>query len=189
RRGLAVLAALVAIVGLALLLLAGVTGPDDTGRDPSAALPRTSPSAASASPGESPSPSPSPSTPEELLALALADLDRTVAEGVSSGEVSEKAADEISKRVEEALGELEEGKGEEALERLADLEQKVWEMLEKGEITSEDRAAAIVGALEDVEDAVLAFAPGQGDDGSEGPPEDNPGQGDGKGKGNDEDDD
>jgi tRNA A-37 threonylcarbamoyl transferase component Bud32 len=124
----------------------------------------------------------------------------TLADGVAAGEVSPKAAEEIRKDADEALAAYGEGDGEKAAQEVAEAYAKTLEALEKGEITSEERAAAIQSALQEFAatmDVTISKpeAPeegeGNGDEGENGNGEEASGRGNsrgqGKGKGRDKD--
>ncbi len=72
-----------------------------------------------------------------------------MADGVADGRISEKAAEEIAKGVEESLERFTDGNTEEAIHKLEDLEAKVDELLEQEEI-HQSQEQRIDGAIEDV---------------------------------------
>lgn len=72
-----------------------------------------------------------------------------MAEGVAEGRISEKAAREIEKRLEESLERFTDGDAEGAIHTLEDLEAKVDELLEQDEI-HQSQEQRIDGAIEDV---------------------------------------
>ena len=72
----------------------------------------------------------------------------TVAEGIEAGEITGHFDHEIRHTIDEILRETDKGEDvDRLLEKLDDLREKVSEALEKGEITSADRASAIDQAL------------------------------------------
>jgi len=65
------------------------------------------------------------------------------------GQITGPIKGEFHQKMNEILRELPEGDGQDkALEKIADLRSKVADALEKGEITSTERAAALDDALE-----------------------------------------
>jgi hypothetical protein len=95
---------------------------------------------------EPPEPPPEPPSPEE----AAQHVFDVVSEGVAAGEVSGKIVEEVQHKIDEAFHELEEHQDlEKALDKVAELQAKVTEALEKGEITTEARARAINDALDE----------------------------------------
>ncbi len=72
-----------------------------------------------------------------------------MAEGVADGRISEKAAEEIAKGLEESLKRFTDGDAEGAIHKLEDLEAKVDELLEKEEI-HQSQEQRIDGAIEDI---------------------------------------
>jgi polyhydroxyalkanoate synthesis regulator phasin len=108
----------------------------------------SSPSPEQPSPTETSSPAPESPSPQEAAAVVL----DTVGEGIETGEITGHLDHEIRHTIDEILRDTD--KGEEAdklVEKVDDLREKVSEALEKGEITSADRASAI-------DQALLAFA-------------------------------
>jgi tRNA A-37 threonylcarbamoyl transferase component Bud32 len=138
---------------------------------------------------------PSPNETADPVGEAFANLAAVLAEGVGSGEMTQKAADDIGKPAEDALAAYQEGDLEGAAEKLVEAHAKTQELLGQGEILSEERATLIHGAIDTLADAmgVSAAIPAEesrGEDGEgSGPPEDVPGEGKGKSKGKDEGDD
>jgi polyhydroxyalkanoate synthesis regulator phasin len=91
---------------------------------------------------------PAQPSPEEA---ALVVLD-TVGEGIDTGEITGHLDHEIRHTIDEILREADKGEDvDKSLEKVDDLREKVSEALEKGEITSSDRASAI-------DEALLTFA-------------------------------
>jgi hypothetical protein len=76
-------------------------------------------------------------------------LQAVVAEGVAADRISAKAEEEILKKLDEAIEKFAEGDTEKALEELDHLEEKVDELLEKGEI-HQSQEQRIDGAIEDL---------------------------------------
>ena len=89
----------------------------------------------------------SPSTelpPQEAAGLVF----ETVSDGVESGEVTDDISKDIRHEIDEIIRDLDkDGDVEKLLEKLGELREKVSEALDKGEITSPARAAAIDNAL------------------------------------------
>jgi len=91
---------------------------------------------------------PAEPSPEEAALIVL----DTVGEGIEAGEIAGHIDQEIRHTIDEILREA--GKGEDidkSLEKVDGLQEKVSEAIEKGEITSADRASAI-------QEALLSFA-------------------------------
>lgn len=111
----------------------------------------SSPAVQQPSPVETSSPvpeTPSEPSPEEAAAVVLA----TVGEGIETGEVTGHIDHEIRHAIDEILRETDKGEEvDKSLEEIDKLHERVSEALEKGEITSADRASAI-------DDALLRFA-------------------------------
>lgn len=162
------LAAAAAIVGfLLLMLLAPAFAPDPTPerrvglRSPHSSLPSTSDP--QSSPPTTSEPSPEPSSSREA-AQHVVDV---VNEGVIADEITGGIVEEVPKKIEEAFKELDEHEDlEKALEKIAELQEKVDEAFEKGEISSPERARAIADALDELSAAIEAEALGSpaGDD-------------------------
>jgi hypothetical protein len=105
---------------------------------------------------------PSPTTVDQAVTLLTA----VVLEGETAGEIDSKVAQDIEREVDGALGELEKGEPDKALEKLDKAQERVEEALEKGEITSPERAEAIDSAIDGL--AELIAAAGSGDDEGDG---------------------
>jgi eukaryotic-like serine/threonine-protein kinase len=131
--------------------------------------------------------------PETETADPVADaynaLLTVLAEGVAAGEVSESVAGEIRKDADEAVTAYGGGDGEKAAQEVTEAYAKTLEALEKGEITSEERAAAIQSALQEFAATmgVTISAPEEGDEGEEGNGEESSGPGRSEGKDKDKD--
>jgi serine/threonine-protein kinase len=150
RRGrmgplLALIAVLALLSALAFALLGG--DPEADGRATGSPSRSLSPSP-SGSPSTSPSSSPSADPVDSVDAAAEA-LQAVVAEGVAADRISAKAEEEILKKLDEAIEKFAEGDTEKALEELDHLEEKVDELLEKGEI-HQSQEQRIDGAIEDL---------------------------------------
>jgi serine/threonine-protein kinase len=110
--------------------------------------PSSSPTTQQPSPVETSTVAPAQPSPEEA---ALVVLD-TVGEGIDTGEITGHLDHEIRHTIDEILREADKGEDvDKSLEKVDDLREKVSEALEKGEITSSDRASAI-------DEALLTFA-------------------------------
>jgi eukaryotic-like serine/threonine-protein kinase len=138
----------IAVCGLAVLLfIALLTSREPDGRtDASQRSPQPSspPATQQPSPVETSSPAPKEPSPQEAAAVVL---DR-VGEGIESGEITGHFDHEIRHTLDEILRDTDKGEDVEKLtEEIDDLREKVSEALEKGEITSADRASAIDEAL------------------------------------------
>ena len=147
------IAALALLGGLAFALLgndppAGRVGPSDS----------PSPSASpSSSPSRSPSPSPTPA-PVDPVQGAAAALQAVVAQGVSDGTISDEAAGEIQKGLDEALREFAGGDTEKAIEKLGDLEGKVDELVDHDEIAHSEEQK-LDKAIEDLAAQMFQASP------------------------------
>jgi len=157
-------AAAVAVSGLAVLLfIALLASREPEGRTDASGPSRqlsSSPATLRPSPSPSPSPDPSPSpvetssptlnqpSPQEAAAVVL----DTVGVGIETGEITDHFDHDIRHTIDEILRDADKGEDvDRLLEKVNDLRAKVSEALEKGEITSADRASAI-------DDALLTFA-------------------------------
>ena len=149
-------AAAVAASGLAVLLfIALLASREPEGRtDASGPSRQLSSSPATQRPSPSPSPSPSPvetsspaleqPSPQEAAAVVL----DTVGVGIETGEITDHFDHDIRHAIDEILRDADKGEDvDRLLEKVNDLRAKVSEALEKGEITSADRASAIYEAL------------------------------------------
>ena len=104
----------------------------------------SSPTPQQSSPVETSSPAPEQPSPQEAAALVL----DTVGEGIETGEITDHFDHEIRHTIDEILRDTDKGEDVDGLlEKVDDLREKVSEALEKGEITSADRASAIDEAL------------------------------------------
>jgi serine/threonine-protein kinase len=142
----------IAVSGLAtLLVIALLASREPDGRtDASRRSPQLSSSPATHQPSPSPSPaetsSPAPEQPSPQEAAAIV-LD-TVSAGIETGEITDHFDHDIRHAIDEILRDADKGEDVDGLlEKVDDLRQKVSEALEKGEITSADRASAIDESL------------------------------------------
>jgi hypothetical protein len=142
----------IAVSGLAtLLVIALLASREPDGRtDASGPSPQLSSSPATQQPSPSPSPvetsSPAPEQPSTQEAAAVV-LD-TVSAGIETGEITDHFDHDIRHTIDEILRDADKGEDVDGLlEKVDDLRQKVSEALEKGEITSADRASAIDESL------------------------------------------
>jgi eukaryotic-like serine/threonine-protein kinase len=104
----------------------------------------SSPTPQQSSPTETSSPAPEQPSPHEAAAVVLA----TVSAGIETGEITDHFDHEIRHTIDEILRDSDKGEDVDGLlEKVDDLREKVSEALEKGEITSADRASAIDEAL------------------------------------------
>jgi eukaryotic-like serine/threonine-protein kinase len=110
-----------------------------------------SPTPEQPSPVETSSPAPEQPSPQEAAAIVL----DTVSEGIEAGEITGHFDHDIRHTIDEILRDTEKGEDVDGLlEKVDDLREKVSEALEKGEITSADRASAIDEALLRFEEAL-----------------------------------
>lgn len=94
---------------------------------------------------------PDQSSPQEAAAIVLGIVD----EGIEAGEITDHFDHDIRHTMDEILREADKGEdADKLLEKVEDLREKVSEALEKGEITSADRASAIDQALVTLEEAL-----------------------------------
>jgi serine/threonine-protein kinase len=147
-------AAAVAVSGLAVLLfIALLASREPEGRtDASGPSRQLSSSPATQRPSPSPvetsSPTPEQPSPQEAAAVVL----DTVGVGIETGEITDHFDHDIRHTIDEILRDADKGEDvDRLLEKVNDLRAKVSEALEKGEITSADRASAI-------DEALLTFA-------------------------------
>jgi eukaryotic-like serine/threonine-protein kinase len=145
------LAALALLGGLAFALFAG-------DRPSGLAGPPDSPSP-SAHPSPSPTPTPTP-TPVDPVQEAVAALQAVVAQGVGDGTISDKAAKEIQKGLDEALHEFTGGDTDKALEKLGDLEAKVDELVDHDEIAHSEEQK-LDKAIEDLAAQTFQASPSE----------------------------
>ena len=111
----------------------------------------SSPTPQEPSPSETSSPAPEQPSPQEAAAVVL-DI---VGEGIETGEITDHFDHEIRHTIEEILRDSDKGEDvDKLLEEVDHLREKVSEALEKGEITSADRASAIDEALLNVAEAL-----------------------------------
>jgi eukaryotic-like serine/threonine-protein kinase len=165
--------AVIAVIVLALLVLAALTLGGD-GQPRQAGQTDRQGQQPGGQPAEGTSPSPAETDP---VTEAYLNLEAVVLAGQSSGEVDDKAAEEVRKQADEALGKFREGDLEGAGAELGEAHLKVQEAQFKGEITSEARAAEIHAAIDSLAEAmqVTPMVPsprsegqGGGDGGEEG---------------------
>ena len=82
-----------------------------------------------------------------------------MSEGIATDEITGKIGGEIPHKIDEAFRELEQHEDlDKALDKIAELQAKVSEALDKGEITSPSRAQAINDALDELAAAIEAEA-------------------------------
>ena len=104
----------------------------------------SSPAPEQPSPVDTSSPAPEQPSPQEAAAIVL----DTVGEGIETGEITDHFDHDIRHTIDEILRDADKGEDVDGLlEKVDDLREKVSEALEKGEITSADRASAIDQAL------------------------------------------
>jgi serine/threonine-protein kinase len=162
RRGVIAVCGLATLLFIAMLARAEPDGRTDAslGSPQGSSPPATqepspvetgSPSPEQPSPVQTISPAPEQPSPHEAAAVVL----DTVDEGIEKGEITDHLDHDLRHTIDEILRDTD--KGEEAdklLEKVDDLREKVSEALEKGEITSADRASAIDEALLRFEEAL-----------------------------------
>ena len=152
------LAGLASLGGLAFALLGG-DPPKSLGSPSASRSPSASPSSSpSPSPTHSPSPSPQPIDPVQEAAESLQAL---VTEGVAQDTISEKAAEELVRGLDDALEKYAEGDAEEAIDELEHLHDKVEELVDHDEIAHSEEQR-LEKAIEDL--AVRMFEVASEDD-------------------------
>jgi serine/threonine protein kinase len=159
RRNVLLLLLLVALALIAALAFAAF----DSDPRP-AATQRRSPSATPSTPAPTtppPTTQAPPPSPDSVEAAAAA-LDALVAEGLADGTISEKAAEEIGKRLEDALDKFREGDTEQAVDKLDDIVKEVEKAVDEGEI-AHSREQRLRRAIEDVASQMIAASPSEGD--------------------------
>ena len=102
------------------------------------------------------------------VVAAFGALQAELSEGIAAGEVDEHAADEILKQAEEAVADFNEDDLDGAAANLVEARTQVQEALARGEITSEERAAAIQAAIDALAQAMGVTAPAPTIGGEEG---------------------
>jgi hypothetical protein len=112
----------------------------------------SSPATQQPSPVATISPPPDQSSPQEAAAIVLGIVD----EGIEAGEISGHFDHDIGHTIDEIVRETDKGDEDtdRLLEKVEDLRKKVSEALDKGEITSADRASAIDQALVTLEETL-----------------------------------
>jgi serine/threonine-protein kinase len=138
----------IAVCGLAMLFFIALlaSGEPESRTDASPRSPQnsSSPTTQQPSPVETSPPAPEEPSPHEAAAVVL----DTVGEGIETGEITGHFDHEIRHTIDEILRESDKGEDmDRLLENVDDLREKVSEALEKGEISSADRASAIDEAL------------------------------------------
>jgi serine/threonine-protein kinase len=119
-----------------------------------------------AAPTPSESPQTTPATPATLsVAEAAAALERLVEQGVNQGVIGDHAANEIEHGVSDALKRYQQGRLDQALEELSDLQGKVSDLAEEGEISSSDLADQLDQAIADLAVAMESAPPPSGEEG------------------------
>jgi polyhydroxyalkanoate synthesis regulator phasin len=94
---------------------------------------------------------------------AVAALQAVVTEGVSEGNISENAAEEIQNGLDDALDTFAEGDIEEAVEKLGNLEETIDELVGSGEIAQSEEHK-LDKAIEDLAEQMFLAASSEGGD-------------------------
>ena len=153
------------LLGLAALALIAAMAFAAFDSDPrSAATKRRSPSSSPSTPAPT-TPPPTTQAPPPLtdsVEAAAAALDALVAEGLADGTISEKAAEEIGKRLEDTLDKFQEGDTEQAVDKLDDIVKEVEKAVDEGEI-AHSREQRLRRAIEDLAEEMIAASPSEGD--------------------------
>ena len=156
RTGVIAVGGLATLLFIAMLARAEPDGPTDASQrspqlssspatqQPSPVETSSSPTPEQPSPVQTISPAPEQPSPQEAAAIVL----DTVGEGIEAGEITGHFDHDIRHTIDEILRDTDKGEDVDGLlEKVDDLREKVSEALEKGEITSADRASAIDQAL------------------------------------------
>ena len=151
------LLALGTLVGFAFAL---VGGEEPTG----AVQPRRSPSPSVSQSPSPPSPSPTTQTPApDPVEGAAGALFALVDDGLAGDEISPKAAEEIRKKVNEALKKFADGDTEGAIKELEDLKEKLEDLVDHDEI-EHSQEQRLDRAIDDLAEQMFLAAPPEGDD-------------------------
>ena len=152
-----------AMIGALAIALLGTPDPltnSGASRSPSpSASPSPSPSS---SPSPSPTASPEPPPPGPVEA-ALATFVSLVEDGLADGRITEHAADDIGKHLEDAMKRFEDGNTEDAVRKLDELESKIDDLLEHDEIAQSEENR-LDRALEDLASAMIEAQPPDDED-------------------------
>jgi serine/threonine protein kinase len=155
-----VLAALILLGTLAFALFGDdPTDPARPAGSPSPSLSPSPPTSPSASPSPSTSPGPSLADPVQE---AVAALEAIVAEGVSDGNISPEAADEIQRGLDQALDEFVGGDIEATIVTLGDLEGTVDRLVENDEIDHPEEHK-LDKAIKDLAEQMIQTTSSEGD--------------------------
>ncbi|HEX2030947.1 MAG TPA: protein kinase [Actinomycetota bacterium] len=183
---------LAALVALALVAFPDAE-PTDGGRERQPAAEEQPPPEEQAPPEEE-VPEPPDLGAAASVEDAVAALEGFLTEALEAGTITETGADEIGRRIEEALNHYYAGEQEEALVAVSEAVDATDELLARGEIASEAWAAELRDGLEALGAAMQASPiapPDEGEEGEgngeEGPPGEGRGRGEGRGGGNDKD--
>ena len=146
---------------LALSLIAAIVLSTRTSRPPGGAG-GTSPSNPATSPSDA-TRTPPPETPLSVE-NAVAALNAILNQGMSNGDVSRRAGEEIARDVNGALKDYEHGKLDKSIGKLDKLQDRVRELANQGEISG-DRPGQIRQGIIDLEAALRAAPPSDGEGG------------------------
>jgi serine/threonine protein kinase len=153
------------LLGLAALALIAALAFAAFDSDPRpAATQRPSPSSTPSTPAPTTPPptTQAPPPPTESVEAAAAALNALVAAGLADETISDKAAEEIGKRLEDALDRFREGDTEQAVDKLDDIVKEIEEAVDDGEI-AHSREQRLRRAVEDVASQMIAASPSEGD--------------------------
>jgi eukaryotic-like serine/threonine-protein kinase len=153
------------LLGLAALALLAALAFAAFDSDPRpAATQRPSPSSTPSTPAPTTPPptTQAPPPPPESVEAAAAALDALVANGLADGTISDKAAEEIGKRLEDALDRFREGDTEQAVDKLDEIVKEIEKAVDDGEI-AHSREQRLRRAVEDVALQMIAASPSEGD--------------------------
>lgn len=153
---------LLALVTLVLLgslayALLGADRPSDLVGPPDSPSPSASPS-----PSTSPPPSTSPTPPPvDAVDGAVAALQALVAQGVSDGAITDKAAEEIQRGLDEAVHEFSGGDTQKAIDKLGDLERKIEDLIDLDQVAHSEKQR-LIKAIDDLAEQISLASPTEG---------------------------
>jgi tRNA A-37 threonylcarbamoyl transferase component Bud32 len=158
RRWPFVIAASIVLVALAVTagFLVGGWGRPATGGSPSASTPGTQPTTPA-----------SPAVPTSLsVGQAAAALEQLVQAGEDQGEIDHHSANEIQHGASEAVKRYEQGRLDDALQTLSDLQGTIADLADEGAIGSSDLADQLDQAVGDLASAMEGGPPSPGNEGN-----------------------
>lgn len=88
-------------------------------------------------------------------------LQALVAQGVSDGTITDKAAEEIQKGLDEAVHEFAGGDTEKAIDKLGDLERKIEDLIDHDEVANSEKQK-LFKAIDDLAEQMSLASPTEG---------------------------